>query len=75
MNKMNEFDKLKDNLYDLWSKMERGKINLEYSVDTLCAMAKYYENRINKGWNLDYQLPSSDRKKLLYFLVYLFFLF
>ena len=49
MDKMNEFDKLKDNLYDLWSKLERGKINLEYSVDTLCAMAKYYENRINKG--------------------------
>ena len=62
MDKMNEFDKLKDNLYDLWSKMERGKINLEYSVDTLCAMAKYYENRINKGWNLDYQFPQLYRK-------------
>ena len=62
MDKMNEFDKLKDNLYDLWSKMERGKINLEYSVDTLCAMAKYYENRIDKGWNLDNQFFPLDRK-------------
>ena len=40
---MNEFEHLKDNLYDLWSQMERDKINLEYSVDVLCSMARYYE--------------------------------
>tara|TARA_Y100000401_G_scaffold4361_1_gene3047 strand:+ start:482 stop:664 length:183 start_codon:yes stop_codon:yes gene_type:complete len=40
---MDEFKHLKDNLYDLWSQMERDKINLEYSVDALCSMARYYE--------------------------------
>tara|TARA_R100000234_G_scaffold81151_1_gene50991 strand:- start:425 stop:607 length:183 start_codon:yes stop_codon:yes gene_type:complete len=40
---MTEFEHLKDNLYDLWSEMERGKIDLEYSVDALCSMARYYE--------------------------------
>tara|TARA_Y100000992_G_C21134887_1_gene428385 strand:- start:511 stop:705 length:195 start_codon:yes stop_codon:yes gene_type:complete len=41
--KMNEFEHLKDNLYDLWSQMESDKIDLEYSVDALCSLARYYE--------------------------------
>ena len=40
---MTEFEHLKDNLHDLWSEMERGKIDLEYSVDALCSLARYYE--------------------------------
>ena len=40
---MSEFEQLKDNLYDLWSQMESDKITLEYSVDALCSMARYYE--------------------------------
>ena len=40
---MNEFEHLKNSLYDLWSQMESNKITLEYSVDALCSMARYYE--------------------------------
>ena len=40
---MTEFEQLKDNLYDLWSQMESEKIDLEYSADALCSMARYYE--------------------------------
>ena len=40
---MNDFEHLKNSLYDLWSQMESNKITLEYSVDALCSMARYYE--------------------------------
>ncbi len=40
---MNEFEYLKESLYDLWGQMEREKINLGDAVDALCSLARFYE--------------------------------
>ena len=34
---------LKDSLYDIWSQMESDKIDLEYSCDAVCSLARFYE--------------------------------
>ena len=70
---MNEFEDLKDNLYDLWSQMESDKIDLEYSVDALCSIARYYEKmgadykrrqKLNKELDND---QHNQKIKILYY--------
>ena len=70
---MNEFENLKDNLYDLRSQMESDKIDLEYSVDALCSIARYYEKmgadykrrqKLNKELDND---QHNQKIKILYY--------
>ena len=39
----NEYEQLKDNLYDLWSQLESNKIELDLAVEAVGSIYRYYK--------------------------------
>jgi len=40
-----EYEQLKDNLYDLWGQLESNKIELELAVEAVGSIYRYYKAR------------------------------
>jgi|ETNmetMinimDraft_19_1059907.scaffolds.fasta_scaffold177674_2 hypothetical protein len=48
LEEVNEYEQLKNNLYDLWSQLESNKIELELAVEAVGSIYRYYKERETK---------------------------